>query len=138
MNEQEIELYQVLGDMLRNERIKRDMTLEQLAGKLGVTAKTVQRYECGERKIKLSTLMQITDVYGLNSNELVSRAQAKVGISTSETGNSYYLDDEVGEIAQEIYDDPNLRILLDASRKISKEDLNLVVDMVQRLKEKDK
>ena len=49
----------------------------------------------------------------------------------------YYLDKEAAEIAQEIYEDKDLRMLLDASRKVSKDDIQLVIDMVKRLKGDD-
>lgn len=139
MSEYEVELYCILGDMIRKERIARDITLEQLAEKLGVTTKTVQRYERGERKIKLNTLMQITDLFGLDYNEFMAQAKTKLVGGVPKNGQSigYYLDDEVAEMAQEIHDNPDLRILFDASRKVSKEDLQLVVDMVKRLKGDD-
>lgn len=46
----------------------------------------------------------------------------------------HYLDPEVAELAQRVYDDPDLRILFDASRDVSKEDMQYVIDLVTRLK----
>ena len=50
----------------------------------------------------------------------------------------YYLDPEAAEIAQEVYDRPELRILFDASRKASKEDLSFVVEMLDRMYKKER
>lgn len=49
----------------------------------------------------------------------------------------YYLDDEARQMAEELAHNPNLHILFDAARTISKEDLQFVVDMVNRLKKEN-
>lgn len=46
----------------------------------------------------------------------------------------YYLDRKTGELAQEIFENPDLRILLDASRDLTTEDINAVVEIMNRLK----
>lgn len=46
----------------------------------------------------------------------------------------YYLDDEARQMAEDLSKNPNLHILFDAARTVSKEDLQFVIDMVNRLK----
>lgn len=46
----------------------------------------------------------------------------------------YYTDSETVEIAQMIFDDPNLRILFDAARDCKPQDLLMAVDMLKRFK----
>lgn len=46
----------------------------------------------------------------------------------------YYLNEETEKIAQEIFDNPDLRILMDASRKTSPEDLKFLISMAKRFK----
>lgn len=46
----------------------------------------------------------------------------------------YYLNDETAKIAQEIYDNKDLHILLDASRKAKPEDLKFLIEMAKRFK----
>lgn len=45
----------------------------------------------------------------------------------------YYLDPEVAEMAQKLHDDENIRIIFDATRKATKEDLQFIVDMLKRM-----
>ena len=52
-------------------------------------------------------------------------------------GKEYYLNEETKKIAQEIYDNKDLRLLFDASRKASPEDLKFAHDMLLRLKKKE-
>lgn len=49
----------------------------------------------------------------------------------------YYLDPEAAEIAQEVQQRPELKILFDASRKVSAGDLELVINMIDRLKKNE-
>ena len=53
---------------------------------------------------------------------------------TGEEKEQYYIDPETAALAQEIFDNPELRILFDATRNASKEDLAVVVKIAQRLK----
>lgn len=46
----------------------------------------------------------------------------------------YYLNPETRAMIQELYDNKDLRILFDASRNLSPEDVKYVVELVKRLK----
>ena len=60
MSEQEAKLYEIMGKMLKEARLKAGFTLEQAGEKIGVIAKTIQRYETGQRKISMDKLMELT------------------------------------------------------------------------------
>ena len=47
----------------------------------------------------------------------------------------YYTDPETARIAQEVFDDPNLRMLFHAARDAKPEDIKLAADMLKRFKE---
>ena len=52
-----------------------------------------------------------------------------------EGGETYYLNDETREIAQEIFENPNLRSLFDMSRKMSPDRLKAHIDFIKQLQE---
>ena len=148
MGERQEKLYKIIGSMLREARLDKGMTLEMAGEKLGVIAKTIQRYETGERKIGLNKLMELVSLYGLNYSSFMSNAknrllaEEKLSNIESETDNieepsKYYLDDEVAQIAQEVYERPELRMLFSASRKVSADDLKAVIAIVERMKKED-
>lgn len=56
-------------------------------------------------------------------------------ILTGETRNGYYFDEATAETAQELYDNPGMRILFDAARDSKPEDLKMAADLLKRLKE---
>ena len=47
--------------------------------------------------------------------------------------NIYYLDDDAREMAQFMYENPSYKVLFDASRKVKKEDIEFVKEMIDRL-----
>ncbi len=51
-----------------------------------------------------------------------------------EPKSPYYLDRKTGKLAQEIYDNPELKILFDASRDLKPDDLKAVIDIANRIK----
>ena len=56
----------------------------------------------------------------------------------SEKMEPYYLNEETSRIAQEAFENPELRILCNASRDLTPEDLNFVIEMVRVMKQKEK
>ena len=49
----------------------------------------------------------------------------------------YYLNPEAAKMAQELYDNPGMRILFDAAKNVSAEDLKLAAEIVARMKKKE-
>lgn len=119
-------------NILKELRLKFQYTQEEMAKKLGVSKSTISMYENGNREPDFETLEAIADLFNVDMNYLYGRqSNASKNLPTA----AYYLDDEAAVLAQEIYENPELRMLMDASRKVSKEDLQFVVDMIKRLKD---
>lgn len=53
---------------------------------------------------------------------------------TTESGNTYYLDEKTAETAQEIFDDPDLRALFDAAKDCPPEVLRSTAALLRQLK----
>lgn len=156
MSDYEVNFYKIIGSMLKEARIKSGFTLEQAGEKIGVTAKTIQRYEKGERKINLNNLMELTSLLGIEYTSFMAAAKrrlAESGLSNTKgesiaphaAGDAdlasepelYYMDDEARAIAQQVYEKPQLRMLFSASKNVSAEDLETVIALVNRMKKED-
>mgnify|MGYP003369854456 CR=1 FL=1 len=155
MSDYEVNLYSILGSMLREARIKSGHTLEQAGEKIGVTAKTIQRYETGERKISLNKLIELTSLFGIEYTSFMAAAKRRLSEMNSDISEadgssehyeepdnfpdsgSYYVDDEARAIAQQVYERPQLRMLFSASKNVSAEDLETVIALVNRMKRED-
>ena len=68
--------------------------------------------------------------------ELQSIAQAGLYYGKDEFDFPYYEDPDVSEYAQAIKDNPNLRILFDASKDMSKADIDFVINTIEMLKKR--
>ena len=116
---------------LRYLRKKYDMSQEDLANKLGYKSfTTIQKWESGVSEPSVSMVKKIAELFGVTMDQMTND-------DLSDAENHYYLDPEAAEIAQEVQQRPELKILFDASRKVSADDLEFVVDMIDRLKNKE-
>ena len=91
--------------------------------------------------ISVSTINKI--VYGVTTNPTIDNLQAIANalncrvddfIDREEPTQGYYLDPEAAEAAQEMFERKELRVLYDASRNVSKEDILQVADILAKLK----
>ena len=114
-------------DRLKELRLARGLSQVSLAEALGVSKSTIGAYETGDRKPSYEAQEKLADFFNVSIDYLRG----------NEDGSMYYLDPEVAQKAQEIYEDPDLRILLDAKRDLSKDDLEAVINIVKALKAKD-
>lgn len=76
-------------------------------------------------KTQANRLKAIADYFGVSVEYLL----------TGEEPEGWYFDNETARIAQEVYDDPDLRMLFSASRNARPEDIRLAADLLKRLKE---
>ena len=61
-----------IGKFLLNCRKEKDLTQEQLAEKLGVSSKSISRWENGKTMPDYSVLKELCEELGINVNELLS------------------------------------------------------------------
>jgi hypothetical protein len=60
-------------------------------------------------------------------------ATKKLSTDTSSDNDVYYLDDDARDMAQFMYENPEYKVLFDASRKVKKEDIQFVKEMIDRM-----
>ncbi len=63
---------QKMGSFLKELRKEKNMTQEELGEKLGVTNKTISRWETGKYMPPVECLEMLSDMHGLSINELLS------------------------------------------------------------------
>lgn len=56
----------------------------------------------------------------------------------NESKNKYYISEETAEMAQTLFENRNLRVLFDAAKDASPEDLKTTYDMLMALKRKER
>ena len=75
-------------------------------------------------------LQQIADYLNVSTEYLLTGEE--------KTDDHYYLNDETAQVAQEIFENKELRVLFDAARDASPEDLKTTYDMLMALKKKER
>ena len=82
---------------------------------------------------KRSTLFALAKALGC-SVDYLGNDEIPLEAHEEEPKQTYYLDPEVAELADQLHKNPELRILFDASKKLTKEDIQFVRDLVDRMK----
>ena len=119
----------ILNERIKSARKKKGYTQEEVGNSIGVSKQTIQRYESGEiTNIPADKIEAIALFLGVTPGYLM-------GWDTDDKNKKrYYLNPETARLAQEVYDNPDLRILFDASRHLTPEDIRFVVEMVKKMK----
>ena len=110
-------------ERLKELRKKRGYSQVALAEKIGVSKSTIGAYETGDIKPSIEVLETLADFFNVNLSYLMGE----------EDGSTYYLDPEAAEMANELFHRPEMRILFDASRKLTKEDIEMVTALIQKM-----
>jgi len=56
-------------------REEKKLSQADVAGATGITTRTYQRYEAGEREPVVSTLVRMADFYGVTADYLIGRSE---------------------------------------------------------------
>ena len=100
----------------------------ELAEKIGVSTSTISMYEVGKREPDFETEEKIADFFNTDLNTLRGRDVEE---------EKYYINDDAREMAQFMFENPEYKVLFDASRKISKEDIETVKAIMDKFRSAD-
>ena len=107
-----------------------DKTQKDLVDYIGVSSSTVSNWCTGQKMPRMDKIQSICNWLGIEKSDLL---EDKSDLQVTD----YYLNIETREIAQEIFENKDMRILFDASRKAKPEDLKLIIEMAKRFKGED-
>lgn len=103
---------------LMNERGIKPSKLEEA---LGLSHSSISKWQKSQPSAE--ALAKVADYFGVSVDFLLGR-----------TEHGYYADQDAVILAQQLKDRPEMKILFDATRDVSAEDLQFVVDMINRMK----
>ncbi len=61
------------GEILHNERIRQNLTAQQMANKIGISVRAYRFYESNSREPNLETLIQIANILNVSTDYLLGR-----------------------------------------------------------------
>lgn len=120
-----------LGENIRFLRTKKGYSQDDIANMLGYKSfTTIQKWESGVSEPPLKALKKLSEIFNIDMNDLATK---KLSYNANEDNNVYYLDDDARDMAQFLYENPDYKVLFDASRKVKKEDIQFVKEMIDRM-----
>lgn len=118
---------------IKNRRKELGMTQSELADKLGYADKSmIAKIESGKIDLSQSKILAFAEALNTHPSDLMGWDGDEAAIS-----DGYYINPEVAEIAQQIYDNPGKRALFDATRDVSKEDIEKVLQIINVITKDD-
>lgn len=117
-------------EMLRYLRNRENLSQSELADRLGVSKSTISMYEVGKREPDFETLETIADFFNVDINFLLGKAGSE--------NSTYYIHEETAQVAQEIFENKELRALFDVQKDMSPDDLRALHNMALALKRKER
>lgn len=120
-------MYEIFSKLLQLNGV----TPYKVSKETGVSQSTLSDWKRGISTPKQDKLQKIADYFGVSLEYLMTG---------KEKGNEerYYLNDETAEMAQTLFENKNLRVLFDAAKDATPEDLETTYNMLMALKKKER
>ena len=121
---------ELIGIRLRQLRKKLGYTQEFVGKNIGVSKQTLYKYEMGIiTNIPSDKIEALAKLYSVQPEYIMGWDS-----STPEPSPSYYVDPETAELADRLKNQPGMRMLFDAAKDASPEDLEMVAAMIRKFK----
>lgn len=114
-------------NILKKLRESKGLMQKDVAKDLGISPAAYSLYEKGQREPKFDFLEKIANYFDVSIDYLMT------GEEKGSTEN-YYLNDDAREMAQFMFDNPEYKVLFDASRKVSKDDIEMVKAIMDKFR----
>lgn len=120
-------MYEIFAKLLK----AKGCTAYQVSKATGIAQSTLSDWKNGKSIPKADKIQKIADFFGVSAEYLMTGKEG-------EDGNKYYINEETAAIAQDIFENKELRLLFDAARDADPEDLEAVHTMLLALKRKER
>lgn len=105
-------------------------TQKEVADAISVSPQTFNTWCQGIALPRMGKVQRLADYFNIEKADLIEEK--------NEQSEKYYLNDETAEMAQTLFENKDLRVLFDAAKDASPEDLKTTYDMLMALKKKER
>lgn len=112
-----------------------------MARRMGVSTATVAKWCTGQSIPRIDKIQSLCNWLGIEKSQLLD---APVGMNSTISNlpsmankENYYINREARELAEFLHKNPEYKVLFDASRKVKKEDIEFVKQLIDRMSSKD-
>lgn len=117
------------AEMLKYYLMMNNKTQSDLVNDLGYDKSTVSNWCAGLRVPKVDVIIDIAEYLHVNVGDLIEDNRNEEA--------TYYMNDDAKDMAQFLFENPDYKVLFDASRKVKKEDIAFVKEMIDRMSDKE-
>lgn len=115
-----------IGDRIKYYREQAGMTMDQLAQAIGVQNSAINKYEKGVvTNIPINRIRQIAEALGIDARLLLD--------FLDEGPQPVYLEGDESDWLETLRNDPDLRMMLSASKKLNKDDIRQLIALAERM-----
>lgn len=100
-------------------------TQKEVADAIGVSPQTFNTWCQGIALPRMGKVQMLADYFNINKSDLIEEK--------NENTDSYYFNDDARELAEFMFKNPEYKVLFDASRKVKKEDIEFIKEMMDRM-----
>lgn len=131
---------EAFSNRIKELRINKSLSQEQLADRLGVTKQAISQMERGVRKPSMAMLEALCDFFNVSADYLLGKEDITIRIVDKDgiqklDSPHHHLNPETEQIAQYIYENSDMRLLFDAARGSNSDNLKLAAEMLKRMKQ---
>lgn len=127
----EEEYKKIFSKNLRYYMQKNGKTQTDLMKDLKISSSTLSNWCTGLKLPRMDKVQMLADYFKINKSDLIE--------DKSESNDEhYYLNDETREIAQEVFENPELRSLFHVAKDIDPEELRAHIEFMKKLKAREK
>lgn len=119
----------MIGANIKRIRQMRGMTQGELADAVNVKRQTISSWEVNRTEPDMGSVELLAKALNCRKSDLIGESSA-----TTQTRNEWYNNHEASHIAQILFESPETRVLFDAAKDSTPENLLLAADLLRRLK----
>lgn len=131
------DLKRIFAENLRNILYQKHKKPIDVANDLNIPPSTVSGWINGVKYPRSQKQQELADYLGVSVTDFLSENNNTSSTIDPDTAQHYYFDKEAREIAEFLYQNPEYKVLFDASRKVKKEDILFVKQMLDRMRGDD-
>lgn len=133
-----------LGDIIKQYRTEHEMSMDAFAVKSGISKSYISLLEKNQHPKtgnpitpSVETIKSAADGMNMDFNDLFAMIDGNISLipDTQDNCQEHHFNRETKQIAQSIYDDPDLHALFNAARGSNPDNLKLAAEMLRRMKE---
>lgn len=122
---------EIMAKNIKTYMEQKNVTRQDICDALGFKYSTFSEWVNGNAYPRIDKIEMMANYFGISKSDLVED-HGLINYA-KEKPTQYYLDPETADFAQELKDRPELKMLFSASRKATKEDIEMTIDILNRL-----